>query len=127
MEDAEKYIKKKMLPQLDTHGYSTYSLIRKSDGTKVGTCGLYDRDGLEGIDIGFGLLPKYEGLGYAYEGASILIKAGIEEFKIKKIQGITSKENISSQQLLVKLGLKIVGTTTLPYENEELFLYEMKK
>ncbi|CAL2090587.1 GNAT family N-acetyltransferase [Tenacibaculum sp. 190524A02b] len=124
IEDAKKYITNKMLPQLNTHGYSNYSLITKSDGTKVGSCGLYDRDGLDGIDIGFGLLPEYEGLGYAYEAASKLMNAAIEEFKIEEIQGITSKENIASQRLLEKLGLKVVGTTTLPNDNEELLLYK---
>ena len=29
MEDAEKYIQDKMLPQLHSHGYSNYSLINK--------------------------------------------------------------------------------------------------
>lgn len=126
IEDAEKYIKDKMLPQLNTHGYSNYSLITKSDGTKVGTCRLYDRDGVDGIDIGFGLLTQYEGQGYAYEAASRLIKVAIEEFEIEEIKGITSKENISSQQLLEKLGLEVVGTTTLPNDNEELLLYKLK-
>ncbi|WBX72579.1 GNAT family N-acetyltransferase [Tenacibaculum pacificus] len=126
IKDAEKYIEEKMLSQLNTHGYSTYSLIGKSDGRKVGTCGLYDRDGLEGIDIGFGLLPKYEGVGYAYESASILIKAAIHDFEIKEIKGITSKENISSQKLLEKLGLEMVGTKILPNESEELLLYKLK-
>ena len=126
IEDAEKYIQDKMLPQLNTHGYSNYSLITKADGIKVGTCGLYDRDGVDGIDIGFGLLPQYEGLGYAYESASRLMKAAIEEFEIKEIKGITSKENIFSQRLLEKLGLEVVGTTTLPNDNEELLLYKLK-
>ncbi len=126
IEDAEKYIKDKMIPQLNTHGYSNYSLITKSDGTKVGTCGLYDRDGIDGIDIGFGLLTQYEGLGYAYEAASRLMKAAIEEFEIEEIKAITSKENTSSQQLLEKLGLEIAGTTTLPNDNEELLFYKLK-
>ena len=124
--DAEKYIKDKMLPQLNTHGYSNYSLITKSNGIKVGTCGLYDRDGVDGIDIGFGLLTQYEGHGYAYEAASKLMKVAIEEFEIEEIKGITSKKNISSQQLLEKLGLEVVGTTTLPNDNEELLLYKLK-
>ena len=126
IEDAEKYIQEKMHPQLNTHGYSNYSLIRKSDGIKVGTCGLYDRDGLDGIDIGFGLLPQYEGQGYAYEAASRVMRLAIEEFKIEEIKGITLKENIASQRLLEKLGLELIGTTTLPNDNREILLYKVK-
>ena len=55
IEDAKKYIQIKMLPPLHTLGYSSYSLITKTDGEKIGTCVLYDRDGIDGIDIGFGL------------------------------------------------------------------------
>ncbi|MCG2459233.1 GNAT family N-acetyltransferase [Flavobacteriaceae bacterium F89] len=124
IQDAEKYIRIKMLPQLNALGYSNYSLITKADGSKIGTCGLYNRDGLDGIDIGFGLLPQYEGLGYAYESAHRLLKAAFEEFDIEEIKAITSKENVSSQRLLEKLGLKMVGTTKLPNENHEILLYK---
>ena len=127
IEDAEKYIRIKMLPQLLNLGYSCYSLIRKSDNLKIGTCGLYDRDGIAGLDIGFGLLPEYEGLGYAYESATRLKKAAFEEFELEEIKAITSKENISSQRLLEKLGLEKVGTTKLPNEEDELVLYRIQK
>ncbi|WP_215226856.1 GNAT family N-acetyltransferase [Echinicola shivajiensis] len=121
--DAEKYIRRSMLPQLKTLGFSCYSLIKKMDGAKVGTCGLYDRPGIEGIDIGFGLLPQYEGLGFAFEAAQRLMKAAFEDFELTEVKGITAKENTSSQRLLVKLGMDMVGTTKLPNELDEVFLY----
>ena len=127
LEDAEKYIQLKMLPQLQRLGYGSYSLLSKADGAKIGTCGLYNRDGVDGIDIGFGLLPAYEGLGYAYEASRRLMKAAFEEFEIEEIKAITSKENISSQRLIEKLGLEMVGTTTLPNEEEEILLYVISK
>ena len=39
-----------MLPQLYKIGYSTYTLVKKSNGNKIGICGLYDRNGIEGIE-----------------------------------------------------------------------------
>jgi RimJ/RimL family protein N-acetyltransferase len=95
MEDAEKYIQDKMLPQLHSHGYSNYSLINKKNGAKIGICGLYDRKGLDGIDIGFGILPEFEGLGYAFESSSRIIKAAFDELEIPEIKAITNKENVS--------------------------------
>ena len=127
VEDAEKYIQHKMLPQLHSLGYSNYSLIIKKNGAKIGICGLYDREGLDGIDIGFGILPKYEGLGYAYESSSRLIKAGFEELEIHKIKAITNKENISSRNLLLKLGFKLIGNIILADEDDELLLYKIEK
>jgi len=40
IENARGYIKTKMLPQLRKLGYSNYTLIRKADNCKIGTCGL---------------------------------------------------------------------------------------
>ena len=127
IKDAVKYIRNKMLPQLRSDGYSNYSLIIKNNGEKIGTCGLYNRDGIDGVDIGFGLLPQYERFGYAHESSLRLMKAAFEEFKIEEIKAITSKDNISSQRLLEKLGLEIEGTTKLPNVNEELLLYKIEK
>ena len=127
LKDAEKYIQDKMLPQLHSLGYSNYSLINKKNGAKIGICGLYDREGLDGIDIGFGILAPYEGLGYAFESSSRIIKAGFEELEISEIKAITNKENISSQCLLVKLEFELKGTIMLPNENDELLLYKIEK
>lgn len=125
VKSAENYIQTKMHPQLHALGYSSYTLITKSDGSKIGTCGLYDRDGVAGIDIGFGLLPQYEGLGYAYEAANKLLKVAFTEFGIAEIKAITAKNNFSSQRLLEKLGLELIGTTTLHNNNEEILLYKL--
>ena len=123
IEEARAYIRKKMLPQLHSLGYSNYTIVRKEDGKKLGACGLYNREGLDGIDIGFGLLPQYEGKGYAFEASQRILKAAIEDFKIKSIQAITSKEKLGSQALLKKLGFRVSGSITLPGETEELILF----
>ncbi len=125
VEDAKTYIKKRMTPQLEKLGYGNYTLIRKVDNRKIGTCGLYNREGLEGIDIGFALLPDFENLGYGYESAAKLLEAGINEFQIKRISAITTKENIASQKLIEKLGLKYVNIIKIPDDEEELLLYSL--
>lgn len=127
VEDAREYIRIKMLPQLKRLGYSNYTLIRKTDNAKIGTCGLYDREGLDGIDIGFAFLPDYERKGYAFEAANKLKEAAFNVFGIKAISAITENENISSQKLIEKLGLKLTGTTKLPEEDVELLLYKIKR
>ncbi len=123
---AEEYIKTKMLHQLEEKGFSNNTIIRKSDQIKLGFCGLYDREGLDGVDIGFALLPEYEGKGYAYESASVLIKEAMPYFKLNKVSGITIKQNIVSQKLLEKLGLRFIKMFILPNDDEELMLYELE-
>tara|TARA_Y200000002_G_scaffold149527_1_gene123524 strand:+ start:1847 stop:2371 length:525 start_codon:yes stop_codon:yes gene_type:complete len=125
--DAKNYIKVKMLAQLYLMGYSSYTLINKSNGDKIGICGLYNRAGVDGIDIGFGILPHFERLGYAFESSSRLIKGAFEELEIEEIKAITNQDNISSKNLLKKLGFKLIGKTILPDEKDELLLFEIKK
>jgi len=126
IEDAENYILKKMKPQQDRLGFSNYTVIRKSDQNKLGTCGLFDREGLDGIDIGFAFLPEYEKKGYAFEAATRLLNAAFSDFNIQFIKAITRKENVSSQKLLQKLGLSLIGTKILANDPTELLVYELK-
>ncbi|RDV15413.1 N-acetyltransferase [Pontibacter diazotrophicus] len=122
--DAKDYIRTKIQPQLEKLGYSNYTIIRKADGVKLGVCGLYDREGLEGIDIGFAFLPEHERNGYAFESANEIKRVGVEEFGISQIRAITTKDNIASQKLLERLGLQFKKMVLLPNEDEELLLYE---
>ncbi len=125
IKDAKNYIQNKMLPQLKKLGYANYTVIKKIDEIKVGTCGLYDREGIDGIDIGFAFLPKYENYGFAFEAANKLIKTAFEEFNISRINAITTKKNFRSQKLLLKLGLKFDKIVKLPNDNEKLLLYTL--
>ena len=125
LEDAREYINTKSTPQHLRLGYGNYTVIRKEDGRKIGTCGLYDRPGVEGIDIGFAFLPDYEKMGYAFESASKVKQAAIELFGLKKLSAITIAENVPSQRLLEKLGLRFIKTMRIPNDDEELLYYEL--
>lgn len=127
IDSAKAYVLNKMMPQLQRLGYSNYTILRKSDDVKIGTCGLFDREGLEGIDIGFAFLPEFEKKGYAFEAANKLKDMAFNEFGIPELNAITAKTNGASQALLKKLGLKQSGILKLPNEDEEVLLYKLKK
>ncbi|QED37928.1 GNAT family N-acetyltransferase [Antarcticibacterium arcticum] len=124
IEAAGEYIREKMLPQLERLGFSNYTVLRKEDGAKLGTCGLYDRQGVEGIDIGFAFLPEYEKKGYAFEACSELMRAAREDLGLTHINAITDKDNFASQKLVEKLGLGFTKTLRLPGEEKEVLFYE---
>jgi RimJ/RimL family protein N-acetyltransferase len=123
IEDGQNYIKSRMLPQLDRLGFSNFTVIRKSDDVKIGSCGLYDREGLEGVDLGFAFLPEYEGQGYAFESARVIRDASSAHFNIQKIQAITMEDNHGSRKLLEKLEFAFKKRIQLPNDPEELMLY----
>lgn len=122
-EDAVQYIKLKMLPQFEEKKFGNYVVIRKEDDKRIGCCGLYDRENIEGIDIGFAFLPSYEGNGYGYESAAKVMQYGKEVHGIISVSGITVKENIGSQRLLEKLGLTYIKTVIFPNDPTPLLFY----
>lgn len=124
VEDARRYIQQKIIPQFDRLGYGNYTVTRKSDGIKIGCCGLYDRDGLVGIDIGFAFMSAYEGKGYAFEAASKLIQLAFQQFGLDQLLAITAKHDTASQRLLKKLGLHEAGVVHLQNDKKEVLLFK---
>lgn len=123
-EDAENYITNRFLPQIEKLGFGNYVVILKEDNTKIGAVGIFEREGLDVLDIGFSFFEKYEGKGFAYESAHKLKEVAAKEFGVNKISAITTKDNFSSQKLIEKLGLKFQKMVTIPNDNEELTYYE---
>lgn len=123
-EDAENYIKNRFLPQIEKLGFGNYVVILKEDNTKIGAVGIFEREGLDVLDIGFSFLPNYEGKGFAYESANKLKEVAAKYFGVHKISAITTKDNFSSQKLIEKLGLKFQKMVTIPNDDEELMYYE---
>lgn len=125
--DAQSYIQHSMKPQQDRLGFGSYTISLQNDRQKIGLCGLYDRAGVDGIDIGFALLPRFYGKGYALEAAECMRDAAFQTFGLTTLRAITQKDNLPSQKLLEKIGMHQSGTTILPNDTLELFLYEMMR
>jgi [ribosomal protein S5]-alanine N-acetyltransferase len=125
--EAEQYIQIRMLPQLERLGYSNNTVTLKETEEKIGVCGIYDREGVEGVDIGFAFLPDFEKKGYAYESATALIDTAFTHYGITQLNAMTTHTNIDSQKLLEKLGFQYAENIFIPNDEEELRRYELKK
>ncbi len=123
-EDAEQYIQNRFLPQIERLGFGNYVVILKETGEKIGAVGIFEREGLDVLDIGFSFFSEFEGKGFAYESASKMKEAAASDFGITKLSAITSDDNLSSQKLIEKLGLKFQKYVTLPEETVQLRYYE---
>lgn len=124
LSDAENYIKSKFLPQIEKRGFGNYILVLKEGNQKIGSVGIFEREGLDVADIGFSVLEKFEGKGLMFEAARKVKSVVMEDFGLNKISAITSKDNSSSQKLIERLDLKFQKHVTLPNEDEELMYYE---
>jgi ribosomal-protein-alanine N-acetyltransferase len=63
--DAENFLESGPINAYATYSFRQYLVELKAGNTPVGMCGLIKRDSLECMDIGYALLPEFEGEGYA--------------------------------------------------------------
>lgn len=124
VEDAKMFIREKILTHYEQKGFGTFTIIQKSNGNKMGTCGLYTREGIEGVDLGFAFLPQYEKNGYAFEASSPVIDIAKNKYNLQSLQAFTTEENIASQKSLEKLGFALQGTTQLTTGGEEMLAFK---
>lgn len=125
--DAENYIRDRMLVQIEAYGYGNNTIFLKEGHIKIGTCGLYRRPGMEGVDIGFAMLPQYESKGYGYESAKAVMKYGMEELGMEFIQAITTEDNLVSQGLIEKLGMAYKETREVEGIEELMRVYRIER
>jgi len=123
-DDAKKYINNALIKSYHTNGYGLFLVALKEDNKLIGMSGFVKRDYLSHPDIGFAMLPEYEGNGYAFEAAKAVLDYGQNVLKISKIYAITDEGNIKSQNLLKKIGLQQNGGIVPPNSDEELIIYE---
>jgi RimJ/RimL family protein N-acetyltransferase len=101
-EKAEEYIEKIM-----ANPNVTYWVVRiKDKQIPIGLVTLIKRDYLEHHDIGFAFLPQHNGKGYAREASAEVLSALTKDPAHTHIVAITLRENISSINLLEKMGLR---------------------
>lgn len=123
IEDAKKNIQETFINIYRKQDFGYYKVSLKSDNTPIGTSGLMKRDGLDYVDIGFAYLKEYRGKGYAYEATKRILDFAIEELKISPIAAITTQENISSSNLLERMGFIHERNICIPNDPEELRLF----
>ena len=120
LDDARAYILDGPIASYQRFGFGLYMTQQKSDGARIGLCGLLKRDALPDVDIGFALLPAYWGKGYALEAAAGVLEHGRAAHGLRRIVAITNPDNARSIQLLEKLGMRQEGTVRISDAGPEL-------
>ncbi|QTN37956.1 GNAT family N-acetyltransferase [Cryomorphaceae bacterium] len=107
--DAENFITEKFLASYVDLGFGLWKMELAESGAPIGMMGFVKRDTLPHPDIGFALLPGFEGRGYALEGAQATMMYGTETLEFPVIMSIVMEENTRSISLIEKLGLQRTG------------------
>ncbi len=121
--EATEFLKSQVLPTYSKFGFGFYIIEIRASRIRVGICGLIRRIGLEDVDIGYALLPTFEGHGYALESAQATLDYGKMVHALSRIVAITPRNNERSIILLKKLGMVYEKMVKLPGDDEELMLF----
>ena len=114
LEAAADFIRVKFLPNHERYGVGYCVVELKTSCVPIGTCGLIKRDTLDDFDIGYSILARFSGNGYAFEAAAALMEYGRNELGLRRIIGLTSPTNEKSAHLLEKLGLRYERNVQVP-------------
>jgi RimJ/RimL family protein N-acetyltransferase len=123
LEDAQAYILNGPVKSYEKHGFGLHAIILKDTDEPIGMCGLIKRDGLEDVDIGYALLPKFWSKGYAVEAAQVVKEYAKDVVGLKRLVAIVDPANQGSIRVLEKIGLRYEKMVRLSADDIELKLY----
>ncbi|GAA0316023.1 GNAT family N-acetyltransferase [Bacillus carboniphilus] len=110
LEDTYRFIDF-ALNQYEAGGIAPWVMILKDTNQLIGTIDFVSwNQKHEVAEIGYVCSPDHWGKGYTPEASKELIRLGIEEMGLTRIQARTFTENDNSQRVLMKLGMKYEGT-----------------
>jgi len=112
-------------------GIGRWAAIEKSSGAFIGWSGLKLNTELEFnnkinfYDIGYRLIPRYWGKGYATESAVAALDYGYTTLNLKTIVGMAEVKNLASNKILQKIGLNYIEDFL--FEDVMVSWYELSK
>ena len=123
LSEARQYILDGPIKAYEQFGFGSYVVKLRDSDIPIGLCGLFKRDTLDDVDIGFAFLPDYAGKGYGYESASAVMTYATGPLGLTRIIGLTTAANHSSIRLLEKLGLRFEKKINFREDGEESLLF----
>jgi RimJ/RimL family protein N-acetyltransferase len=126
-EDAIAYLQRSAYTSLAINGFCMVLVEEIATGKAIGMNGLFKRADLAIADLGFALLPEYEGKGFAAEASKAIIELAFNRLDMNKLAAITDDTNTACQKLLSKLGFLQKGLYESKEFAETLLYFELAK
>ena len=87
-----------------------WAIVHKGSNKVIGTCAFVDWSNQHSkAEVGYVLNKNYWGYGFATEALSELIKFGFECISLNRIEGGCDIDNIGSENVMLKVGMKFEG------------------
>ncbi len=124
IQEAEAVIRDRLLSQYEKYRMGRFSVYLK-DGTYIGWCGLRFFPESNEVDLGYRLMKKFWGQGYASEASEVCLQYGFETLKLKRIMAKAMPENIGSLKVIQKMKMTFRGLNTDPNEPLGFITYDI--
>lgn len=95
-------------------GFAMFSILDRATGAWLGRLGPWMPEGWPGTEVGWGLVPKYWGRGYATEGAAAAIDWSFDYLGWTEVIHAIAPDNLASQEVARRLGSVNRGPGSLP-------------
>ncbi|WP_373514300.1 GNAT family N-acetyltransferase [Persicitalea sp.] len=126
-QESARYWIDRQLTRYAEQRYGMQALIDKKTQVFVGMCGLMTQtvDDVIEMEVGYHVLKKYWGLGYAPEAARLFIDYAFARGLANSVVSIIDVENSNSRRVAEKNGLTREKQTT--YDGLNVYLYRIQK
>ena len=112
-EEMAQFLFEVALKRYQDNRLGAQALILKEGGEFIGKCGLFlqeDVNGVTEIEIGYHLLRRHWGKGYATEAAKMFRDYGFKNNFADSIVSIIHPENQLSKNVALRTGMRLVDT-----------------
>jgi len=92
-----------------THGFGPLAAVERATARLVGECGLQLLEEGPDVELTYTLARDAWGRGYASEAAAAVLEWGFAGLGLGRVVGVVYPENLASQRVLEKAGLRRTG------------------
>ena len=90
----------------EKYGFGMSAMIWKETGETIGWSGLQPLDWTTEIEVGYGMIRKFWGVGIGTEAARAWLEFGFNVVKLKRIVAVAYPANEKSWRIMEKIGMK---------------------
>jgi RimJ/RimL family protein N-acetyltransferase len=125
VEESEARLRR-LIEHHERHAFSLWAVVERESGNVIGDAGLVllEFRGPE-IELAYRLKTPAWGKGYATETATAWLAYGFDELGLARIVAVTHPENVASQRVLEKVGMRFERMTT--YDDGPVRLYAIER
>ncbi len=132
-EQTKEYIQR-IKHHFESYGFGLYAVDEKSGGDYIGFIGMqhvrFESFFTPAVEIGYRLIPKFWGKGYASEGGRKCLSFAFQELHLDRIVSFTSTLNTKSERVMQSIGMTRLRTFDHPllpeHRLQKHVLYEIK-